>query len=76
MITTKAILSCGHFRKSGAGAVLESYHVFPSDRRVASLPLELKYTPVHQCEKLTVVQEYRGINRWFIVRDQSIIQKP
>jgi hypothetical protein len=72
---TKTILNCGHFRKSGAGAVLESYRVFPGDHRVTSLPLDLKFTPVHQCEKLTVVQEYRGIDRRFIVKDESVIQK-
>jgi hypothetical protein len=75
MIVTQASLCCGHFRKSGAGAILKSYDVFPGDHRVASLPLELKFTPVHECDKLTVVQEYRGINRWFIVRDERIIQK-
>jgi len=75
MISTHTSIKCGHFRKSGAGAVLESYEIFSGDHRITGIPLELKFTPVHECEKVTVVQEYRGINRWFIVKDDSIISK-
>jgi hypothetical protein len=75
MISTHTSIKCGHFRKTGAGAILESYEIFSSDHRITGLPLNLKFNTVHVCDILSVYQEHRGINRWFIVRDASIIQK-
>jgi hypothetical protein len=66
-------LACGCPRKSPAGTPIKSWTVRSRDRRVNALPSGSRV--IHDCPKLSVGQKMKGINRYYISRDPSIIIK-
>jgi hypothetical protein len=66
-------LKCGCPRKSPAGSPIEFWTMRRGDRRVNALPPGSHV--IHDCPSLSVGQEVKGINRFYIVRNESIIHK-
>jgi hypothetical protein len=74
-LSTTISLKCGCTRMPNpwSGVTLDTYLIFQNDHRVNVFPKDV--IPFHNCPKLSVAQERKGLARFYIVKDPSIISK-